>query len=77
MHWGWPNVYVFTKALGEMVLMQEKGEIPLVIVRPTIVTSTYKEPMPGWIEGVRYHNNIWFLKLRSFGFQVSIFIDEM
>jgi len=57
--------------------MQEKGDIPLVIVRPTIVTSTYKEPMSGWVEGVRYHNNIWFLKLRSFGFQVSIFIDEM
>jgi len=46
-------VYVFTKALGEMVLMQEKGDIPLVIVRPTIVTSTYKEPIPGWVEGIR------------------------
>lgn len=57
-HWGWPNVYVFTKALGEMVLMQEKEGIPLVIVRPTIVTSTYKEPMPGWVEGVRTVDSI-------------------
>ncbi|KAJ8440562.1 hypothetical protein Cgig2_028691 [Carnegiea gigantea] len=57
-HWGWPNVYVFTKALGEMVLMQEKEDIPLVIVRPTIVTSTYKEPMPGWVEGVRTVDSI-------------------
>ncbi|KAL9228563.1 hypothetical protein vseg_004127 [Gypsophila vaccaria] len=52
-HWGWPNVYVFTKALGEMVLMQEKGDIPLVFIRPTIVTSTFKEPISGWVEGVR------------------------
>lgn len=52
-HWGWPNVYVFTKALGEMVLIDEKGDIPFVIVRPTIVTSTFKEPIPGWVEGIR------------------------
>ncbi|XP_074268159.1 alcohol-forming fatty acyl-CoA reductase-like [Silene latifolia] len=52
-HWGWPNVYVFTKALGEMLLMQEKEDIPLVFLRPTIVTSTFKEPVPGWVEGIR------------------------
>ena len=47
-------MYVFTKALGEMLIIQEKGDIPLVILRPTIVTSTFKEPFPGWVEGVRY-----------------------
>lgn len=52
-YWGWPNVYVFTKALGEMVLVQEKGDLPIVIIRPTIVTSTFKEPIPGWVEGIR------------------------
>ncbi|KAK4482693.1 hypothetical protein RD792_009860 [Penstemon davidsonii] len=50
---GWPNTYVFTKAMGEMLLGQLKENIPLVIVRPTIVTSTYKEPFPGWVEGIR------------------------
>ncbi|KAL3828555.1 hypothetical protein ACJIZ3_017357 [Penstemon smallii] len=50
---GWPNTYVFTKAMGEMLLGQLKDNIPLVIVRPTIVTSTYKEPFPGWVEGIR------------------------
>ncbi|KAJ8440567.1 hypothetical protein Cgig2_028696 [Carnegiea gigantea] len=40
-----------------MVLMQE-GDIPLVIVRPTIVTSTYKDPMPGWVEDARTIDNI-------------------
>ncbi|KAF7805696.1 Fatty acyl-CoA reductase 3 [Senna tora] len=51
--YGWPNTYVFTKAMGEMILEDLKGNLPVVIVRPTIVTSTYKEPFPGWAEGVR------------------------
>ncbi|MBA0650567.1 hypothetical protein Goklo_017974 [Gossypium klotzschianum] len=51
---GWPNTYVFTKAMGEMLLEKFKGDLPLVIIRPTIIASTYKQPFPGWIEGVRY-----------------------
>ncbi|EPS70864.1 hypothetical protein M569_03895, partial [Genlisea aurea] len=50
---GWPNTYVFTKAMGEMLLGDMKRNVPLVIIRPAIVTSTFKEPFPGWIEGVR------------------------
>ncbi|CAH9094090.1 unnamed protein product [Cuscuta epithymum] len=51
--YGWPNTYVFTKAMGEMLLGKSRDNVPLVIIRPTIVTSTYKEPFPGWIEGLR------------------------
>lgn len=52
---GWPNTYVFTKALGEMMLGQQlgRGGAPVVIVRPSIITSIQKEPLPGWIEGTR------------------------
>ncbi|XP_019251603.1 PREDICTED: probable fatty acyl-CoA reductase 5 isoform X2 [Nicotiana attenuata] len=49
---GWPNTYSFTKAMGEMLLGHLKENLQLVIIRPTIITSTYKEPFPGWIEGV-------------------------
>ncbi|KAD4384298.1 hypothetical protein E3N88_24466 [Mikania micrantha] len=52
-YYGWPNTYVFTKALGEMIIGHLKGDLPLVILRPTIVTSTFKEPIPGWVEGIR------------------------
>ncbi|KAK8562453.1 hypothetical protein V6N12_010531 [Hibiscus sabdariffa] len=51
--YGWPNTYVFTKAMGEMMVGELKGIIPTVIVRPTIITSTYREPFPGWVEGTR------------------------
>ena len=52
---GWPNTYVFTKALGEMTLAQELagGGVPVAIVRPSIITSIHKDPLPGWIEGTR------------------------
>ncbi|CAD6220032.1 unnamed protein product [Miscanthus lutarioriparius] len=51
---GWPNTYVFTKALGEMMLARElAGGVPGVIVRPSIITSIQKEPLPGWVEGTR------------------------
>ncbi|KAL6838428.1 hypothetical protein ACP4OV_031673 [Aristida adscensionis] len=51
---GWPNTYVFTKALGEMALGRlVGGGVPAVIVRPSIITSVLNDPLPGWIEGTR------------------------
>lgn len=55
---GWPNTYVFTKAMGEMLVGTMKENLPIVIVRPTMITSTYKEPFPGWVEGVRTIDSI-------------------
>ncbi|KAK2424199.1 fatty acyl-CoA reductase [Trifolium repens] len=51
--YGWPNTYVFTKALGEMLMEQLKENLSVVILRPAIVTSTLREPFPGWVEGIR------------------------
>ncbi|XP_030939257.1 fatty acyl-CoA reductase 3-like [Quercus lobata] len=51
--YGWPNTYVFTKAMGEMLIGHLKENESVVILRPTIVTSTFKEPFPGWVEGIR------------------------
>ncbi|XP_050368626.1 fatty acyl-CoA reductase 3-like isoform X2 [Argentina anserina] len=51
--YGWPNTYVFTKAMAEIFLGRVKDNLPHVVIRPTVVTSTYKEPFPGWIQGFR------------------------
>jgi alcohol-forming fatty acyl-CoA reductase len=48
---------VFTKAMGEMVLDSMRGEIPVVTIRPSIIEGTWSEPIPGWIEGIRYKIN--------------------
>jgi fatty acyl-CoA reductase len=51
---GWPDVYTFTKALGERVAEQLWGtERRLSIVRPTIIESSLKHPYPGWIDGFK------------------------
>ena len=51
---GWPDVYTFTKALGERVAEELlTGHLPLSIVRPAIVESALKHPYPGWIDGFK------------------------
>ncbi|XP_052163126.1 alcohol-forming fatty acyl-CoA reductase-like [Oryza glaberrima] len=55
---GWPNTYVFTKAMGEMLVGHFGRELPVVIIRPSIVSSIYHDPLPGWIEGTRTIDSI-------------------
>lgn len=50
---GWNDVYTFTKAMGEQLLTRAHGEVPLVIVRPSIVESSLADPEPGWIFGLK------------------------
>ncbi|KAL0428643.1 UNVERIFIED_CONTAM: Fatty acyl-CoA reductase 2 [Sesamum latifolium] len=38
---------------GEMMIDSLRGEIPVVVIRPSVIESTYKEPFPGWMEGNR------------------------
>ncbi|KAA8516954.1 hypothetical protein F0562_017228 [Nyssa sinensis] len=47
---GWQDTYVLAKAMGEMLIDDMKGELPVVIIRPSIVESTYRDPLAGWIE---------------------------
>lgn len=49
---GWPDAYPFTKAMGERALI-ESAQVPLTIVRPSIIESALAEPVPGWIRGFR------------------------
>ncbi len=50
---GWPDVYTYSKALGEQALVELRQNIPVTIVRPSIIESALAEPMPGWIRGFR------------------------
>lgn len=51
-HWGWPNIYTYTKSLGERLLAAASTEINLSIVRPAIIESSLHYPSPGWNEGI-------------------------
>jgi fatty acyl-CoA reductase len=50
---GWPDAYAYTKSLGERALLENRGDLDLSIVRPSIVESALAEPKPGWIRGFR------------------------
>ncbi|MEJ3744481.1 HAD-IB family hydrolase [Actinomycetes bacterium KLBMP 9797] len=51
---GWPDVYTFTKALGERVAEEQlTGVLPLSVLRPAIVESSLRHPFPGWIDGFK------------------------
>jgi fatty acyl-CoA reductase len=43
-----PNSYTFTKSIAEYVMATEGKGLPAIIVRPSIVGSTWKDPLPGW-----------------------------
>lgn len=47
-----PNTYSYTKGITEDLVHSFHDKLPIVIVRPSIVIASYKEPMPGFIEGV-------------------------
>jgi len=46
----YPNTYTFTKALAESMLNDECRDLPLVIIRPSIVCASIEDPLPGWID---------------------------
>jgi long-chain acyl-CoA synthetase len=62
--WGWPNIYTYTKALGEQLVAAETG-IVRSIVRPSIVESALSYPFPGWNEGFTTTAPIIFLVLKG------------
>ena len=50
---GFSDIYSFTKAMAERAVVELHGDIPLSIVRPSIIESAVEEPFAGWLEGFR------------------------
>src|SRR5256714_1167367 len=62
--WGWPNIYTYTKSLGEQLVAAETG-ICRAIVRPSIVESALAYPFPGWNEGFTTTAPLIFIALKG------------
>jgi len=50
---GWPDAYAYTKSLAERAVAETRGDVPVTVVRPSIIESALAEPSPGWIRGFR------------------------
>ena len=48
----YPNTYTFTKSLTEKNLVKIKGDLNLVILRPSIVAGSWRQPFPGWTDSL-------------------------
>jgi fatty acyl-CoA reductase len=48
--YGWFDTYTFTKAMGEQLLVKSTNGIPIIILRPSIIESSLRQPEPGWID---------------------------
>src|SRR5438094_853229 len=62
--WGWPNIYTYTKSLGEQLVAAET-DIVRAIVRPSIVESAKDYPFPGWNEVFTTTAPIIFMTLKG------------
>src|SRR2546427_5985132 len=60
-HLGWPNTYTFTKSLGESILARRGRDLPVAIVRPSIVESSERSPFTGWNEGINTSGPLSYL----------------
>ena len=60
-HLGWPNTYTYTKSLGESILARHGQDLPIAIVRPSIVESSMRSPFTGWNEGINTSGPLSYL----------------
>ena len=58
---GWPNTYTFTKSLGESILARKGKDLPIAVVRPSIVESSTRTPFSGWNEGINTSGPLSYL----------------
>ena len=49
---GWPNTYTLSKSLAESMIVRHGADLPIAIVRPSIVETSTDQPFRGWNEGI-------------------------
>lgn len=53
------NSYLFSKDLSEQIIKRNELELPMIILRPSNVTPSYKDPIPGWIDSTSTLNGMY------------------
>lgn len=71
---GRPSSYHYTKALAENLVAQEGNNLPISIIRPSIITASWRDPMPGWIDN--YNGPTGYLVVSGKGVLRSMYVHE-
>lgn len=67
-HWGWVNIYTYTKSLGERLIVEDAGDVDYTLFRPAIIESAMSFPQPGWNEGMNTSAPICYLSYKGHRF---------
>ena len=62
-YWGWPNIYTYTKSIGEQVLAH--SGLRFTIVRPAVIESASTYPFPSWNEGINTSAPFIYMALKG------------
>ncbi|GIY56139.1 putative fatty acyl-CoA reductase CG5065 [Caerostris darwini] len=70
-----PSNYQFSKALSETLIVKEySSRLPIIIVRPAIITAAAREPFPGWIDN--YNGPSGFLAMSVKGVLKTLLVKN-
>lgn len=72
---GYKNTYTYTKNLAERYLERYRGNLRVVINRPTMVYNCCREPIPGWFDQVGALGMVSFPV--GMGFTRSVFLPNV
>jgi long-chain acyl-CoA synthetase len=62
-HWGWVNIYTYTKAIGEQVIA--KSGLPFTIARPASCESCVEFPVRSFCEGINTSAPILYMIMQA------------
>lgn len=69
-----PSSYHYTKAMAENVIKEYSSKVPVAIVRPSIITASLYDPMPGWTDN--YNGPSGYLVTAGAGILRVLLVDE-
>jgi fatty acyl-CoA reductase len=68
-----PSSYHYTKAMAENLVKCYADRVPVGIVRPSIITASLNDPMPGWIDN--YNGPSGYLVTAGAGILRAMLVD--
>lgn len=68
-----PSSYHYTKAMAENLVKVYCKKLPICIVRPSIITASLRDPMPGWVDN--YNGPSGYLVTAGKGILRTMLVD--
>lgn len=54
----YPNTYTYTKAHAEQIVRKFGGRLKIAVIRPSIITTTFREPLSGYTDNLYGVNGV-------------------